>query len=379
MKIVYCHRCIYNPGGMERVMLTKIAWLVRHGYEIDIVTTDQKGLPPFFPIPEGVRMTDLGINYADDNGKNPIAKILGFLWRRRLHRKRLTEYLMKERPDITISLYPCESSFIPDIKDGSKKILELHFNKFFRFQYGRSGLIGAIDRIRSRSDEKLVRRFDRFVVLTEEDASYWGALPNLEVIPNAALMQAPAGAKVRGSKRVIAVGRLDFQKGFDRLVKAWAMIPDTAREGWHLDIFGQGEWLRMLNDLILKEGVQDSARINPPTREIVREYLSSAFLVMSSHWEGLPMVLIEAMALGLPAVCFDFKCGPKDIISDGVNGLIVPEGDIPALAKAMQRMMEDPAMVERMSDEALRIREKYAEEAIMAQWENCFKSVLRHE
>lgn len=376
MKIVYCNHSVYNPGGMERVMLAKIAWLVRHGYEISLVTTDQKDRPPFFPIPEGVTMTDLGINYSDDNPKGPVAKILRFLWRRRLHKKRLTAYLKQEKPDITISLYPCESSFIPDIKDGSKKILELHFNKFFRIQYGRSGILGAIDRMRTRSDEKLVRKFDKFVVLTEEDASYWGALPNLEVIPNTALMKAPSEVKAHGNKRVIAVGRLDFQKGFDRLIEAWALVPAALRKEWHLDIFGQGEWLPMLNEMIDKKGLQGSAKINPPTKNIREEYLSSAFLVMSSHWEGLPMVLIEAMALGLPAVCFDFKCGPKDIIKDGVNGLLVQEGDIPALAKAIQRMIENPEMVERMGAEALLIREKYTEHAIMAKWENCFKSIL---
>lgn len=376
MKLVYCHRCIYNPGGMERVMLAKIAWLVCHGYEVTIVTTDQKGLPPYFPVPEGVKVTDLGINYADDNDKNPLLKILGYLRRRRLHRKRLTDYLMRERPDITISLYPCESSFIPDIKDGSKKILELHFNKFFRIQYGRSGILGLIDRIRTRSDEKLVRKFDKFVVLTEEDASYWGALPNLEVIPNAALMQAPANARVLGSKRVIAVGRLDFQKGFDRLIEAWALIPATLRKEWRLDIFGQGEWLHMLNEMIYRKGLQESAKINPPTKNIREEYLSSAFLAMSSHWEGLPMVLIEAMTLGLPAVSFGFKCGPKDVIENGVNGLVVPEDDIPALAKGMQTLMEDPDLLERMSAEALHISEKYTEDHIMSQWESCFKSIL---
>ena len=376
MKLVYCHRCIYNPGGMERVMLAKIAWLVRHGYEVSIVTTDQKGLPPFFPVPEGVKVTDLGINYADDNDKNPLLKILGFLWRRRLHRKRLTEYLMRERPDITISLYPCESSFIPDIKDGSKKVLELHFNKFFRLQYGRGGILGAIDSMRTRSDERLVRKFDKFVVLTKEDASYWGTLPNLEVIPNAALMEAPTIAKASGSKRVIAVGRLDFQKGFDRLIEAWALIPAALRKEWHLDIFGQGEWLHMLNEMIDKNGLQESAKINPPTKNIREEYLSSAFLVMSSHWEGLPMVLIEAMTLGLPAVSFGFKCGPKDIIENGVNGLVVPEDDIPALAKGMETLMEDPGLLERMSAEALHISEKYTEDHIMSRWENCFKSIL---
>ena len=375
MKLVYCHRCIYNPGGMERVMLAKIAWLVRHGYEVSIVTTDQKGLPPFFPVPEGVKVTDLGINYADDNDKNPLLKILGYLRRRRLHRKRLTQYLMRERPDITVSLYPCESSFIPDIKDGSKKILELHFNKFFRFQYGRRGILGVIDRLRSRSDERLVRRFDKFVVLTQEDATYWGALPNLEVIPNAALMKVPEGVESRRSKRVIAVGRLDFQKGFDRLIDAWALIPGALRQEWRLDIFGQGEWLHMLNERIAEKGLQESAFIHPPTKDIAREYLASSFLAMSSHWEGLPMVLIEAMALGLPAVSFDFKCGPKDVIEDGLNGLLAPEGDIPALAAAMQRLMEDPGLLQKMSSEVLRIREKYSEESVMALWDRCFKSL----
>ena len=377
MKIVYCHRCVYNPGGMERVMLSKIAWLVKHGYEVSIVTTDQKGLPPFFPIPEGVKMTDLEINYADDNQKNPLLKIAGYLWRRRLHRKRLTAYLMREKADIVISLYPCESSFIPDIKDGSKKVLELHFNKFFRLQYCRSGLLGVIDKMRTRSDERLVRKFDRFIVLTEEDAGYWGALPNLEVIPNAALMKAPASAMNPDCRRVIAVGRLDFQKGFDRLIEAWSLIPPKKRKGWRLDIFGQGEWLRMLDEMIERKGLQDSARVNPPTKDIEKEYLASSFLVMSSHWEGLPMVLIEAMALGLPAVCFDFKCGPKDVIEDGVNGLLVPEGNVQALADRMAYLMERPELLERMREEALRIREKYTEETVMAKWENCFKSLTQ--
>ena len=94
---------------------------------------------------------------------------------------------MRERPDVTVSLYPSESSFIPDIKDGSRKVLELHFNRYFRLQYGRSGLAGLIDRLRCRQDVALASRFDRFVVLTEEDKGYWGDMSNISVIPNAAL------------------------------------------------------------------------------------------------------------------------------------------------------------------------------------------------
>lgn len=182
MKILYCMCSLYNPGGMERVLLNKVRYLKeRMGWDVAVVTTDQHGKPTFYPFPDGVRIIDLGVNYTDDNGKNPVIKTIGYLWRRRKHRKALTELLLKERPDIVDSLYPSESSFIPSIKDGSKKVLELHFNKYFRLQYGRHGLLGLSDRLRTRQDEKIVRKFDSFVVLTEEDKGYWGE-PHFEDI-----------------------------------------------------------------------------------------------------------------------------------------------------------------------------------------------------
>ena len=151
MKILYCMCSLYNPGGMERVLLNKVRYLKeRMGWDVAVVTTDQHGKPTFYPFPDGVRIIDLGVNYTDDNGKNPVIKTIGYLWRRRKHRKALTELLLKERPDIVDSLYPSESSFIPSIKDGSKKVLELHFNKYFRLQYGRHGLLGLSDRLRMR-------------------------------------------------------------------------------------------------------------------------------------------------------------------------------------------------------------------------------------
>ena len=376
MKIVYCMASVYNPGGMERVLLNKVRYLWEQGgNELTIVTTDQGGRPPFYAFPEGVQMVDLDVNYTEDLQKRTLDRIFSFLRRRHLHRKRLTAFLMAEKADIVVSLYPSESSFIPSIRDGSKKVLELHFNKFFRLQYARGGLLGWIDRFRTWQDERIVRRFDRFVVLTHEDASYWGALPNLQVIPNAALT-VPETAWNPDSRRVIAVGRLDYQKGFDRLVDAWALLPRDLRDSWHLDIFGQGEWEVMLRERMRKRGVEDSACVNPPTKEIMREYAASAFLVMSSHYEGFPMVLIEAMASGLPGVCFTFPCGPRDIIENEENGLLVPEGDIPALAEAMERLMRDPALRKRMSAKAREITDTYSEQNVMQQWIQCFNSLL---
>jgi len=376
MKLIYCMADVYNPGGMERVLLNKLRWWAARGdCELMLVTTDQNGRPPFYAFPPEVRMVDLAVNYKADKDRNPVAKTLSYLKKRKLHRQRLTELLLRENTDIVVSLFPSESSFIPDIKDGSKKVLELHFNKYFRLQYNRSGLLGLADKWRTRQDEKLVRRFDKFVVLTHEDAANWGPLPNLQVIPNAAL-EIPQVQHTTGNHRVIAVGRLDYQKGFDRLLAAWVLLPASLRATWRLDIFGQGEWEQMLKDKCVSLGIADSARINKPTNRIFEEYAASDFLAMSSHYEGFPMVMIEAMACGLPVVCFDFLCGPRDIIRPEENGLMVKEGDIPALAAAMQRVMEDPALLERMSAGAKKISQTYSEAAVMAQWEACFKELL---
>lgn len=373
MKLIYCTHSICNPGGMERVLLNKVAWLRSHtDWEIRIVTTDQKGRPPFYTLPDGVTQTDLGINYSDDNDKNVLVKIAGYLWRRRKHRRLLTQLLSREKADIVVSLYPSESSFIPKIKDGSKKVLELHYCKFFRLQYGRKGLRGTIDRWRTKQDERLVRRFHRFVVLTEEDKGYWGNLPNMEVIPNAALFPTIYN-KVSNQKRVIAVGRLDYQKGFDRLLQAWAMLQADGRHAdWHLDIFGQGEWRDMLMGMTESLGIAATAHINPPTKEIAKEYAASSLLVMSSHYEGFPMVMVEAMATGLPVVSYDFKCGPRDIIHHEGNGLLVEEGDIEGLSAALKRLMDDEPLRQRLAEEARQVTQTYAEEVVMAKWLRLF-------
>lgn len=362
---------------MERVLLNKITYLVeRLGWDVTVVTTDQKGREPFYVFPEKTRMIDLGIDYTDDNDKNPWAKIFGYLKRKKLHKKRLAEVLKREKADVVVSLFPSESSFLPAIKDGSKKVLELHFNKFFRLQYNRAGLLGLIDRWRTHEDERLVRRFDRFVVLSNEDREYWGNLSNIEVIPNAALFEGNSYS-LNDNKRVIAVGRLDYQKGFDRLVKAWEIVcRDEELRDWHLDIFGQGEWRDMLQQMIDVRGLQDRIKLNKPTKNIAKEYVESSILVMSSNYEGFPMVMIEAMTKGLPVVSFDYKCGPKDIITHGENGLIVPDGDIDGLAQAMIKLMRDDNKRKSMGHNARKLVDTYSEEAIMEKWITLFNSLV---
>lgn len=377
MKLIYCIHSLYNPGGMERVLLNKVVWFSEHtDWEIVIVTTDQKNRPTFYPFPDGVRMVDLGVNYSDDNGKGFLAKFCGFIKRRQIHKQLLNRLLKEEKPDIVDCFYPGECSFVPSLKDCSKKVMELHQSKLFHHQYNRSGLMGLADKIRAKMDERLVRKFDSFVVLTEEDAAMWGDVPNIKVIPNAARFIS-SGYSSCQNKRVIAVGRLDYQKGFDRLIKAWEIVcRDEYLSDWHLDIFGQGEWQDMLQQMIDERGLQDRVTLNKPTKDIAKEYASSSMLVMSSHYEGFPMVMIEAMACGLPVVTFDYKCGPRDIIDYEINGLLVKDGDIEGLAQALMRLMNDDDLRQKMGENARLVVDRYSEEKVMNKWLELYSKIL---
>ena len=369
MKLIYHLNSTYNPGGMERVTLNKVRWWIAGGHEVLVVTTDQKGREPFFPFPDAVRFVDLGINYHDAVGLGVLKQTLSFIRKRLLHKKRLSALLMKEKADITISLYPGESSFIPGIRDGSRKVLELHQGRYFHRQYANRGLKGLADRLRERADTAMVRRFDRFVVLTQEDLANWGAIPNILAIPNAATLTGELSDCT--AHRVIAVGRLDFQKGFDRLIRAWKPFGD-----WTLEIFGQGEWEPMLRRMIVERGLEGSVHVNAPVKDIRGEYVRSSILVMSSNYEGFPMAMVEGMTCGLPAVSFDFQCGPRDMIQDGVNGILVRNGDEEGLGAALMALMSDDAVRISMGREAAKVADRYSQEKVMNQWQDCFKSIL---
>ena len=359
------------------MLLNKVRYFVEEkGWEVTVVTTDQHDRPSFYPFPEGVRMIDLGVNYSDDNGKPFHKKLFGFIKRRRLHEKRFKALLERIKPDVVDCFYPGECSFVLGLKDGSKKVMELHQSKLFHHQYNRSGLMGLADKVRARMDEKLVRRFDRFVVLTQEDKEMWGEMPGIRVIPNAANFIADRYSDCT-EKRVIAVGRLDYQKSFDRLIMAWEKVHQTMPD-WRLDIFGQGEWKDMLQGMIDERGLQDVAKLNGPTRNIGKEYAESSMIVMSSHYEGFPMVMIEAMACGLPAVCFDFKCGPRDIVVEGKNGLVVADGDINGLAEAMVSLMRDEVLRKKMGENAKRVVETFSEEKVMNKWIDLYEETIAY-
>ena len=132
----------------------------------------------------------------------------------------------------------------------------------------------------------------------------------------------------------------------------------------------------MLQQTIEKDGLERTAHINRPTNQIGDEYAKSSLLVMSSNYEGFPMVMIEAMACGLPVVSFDYQCGPKDIIKNGENGLLVANGDIRGLADAMMCVMGDEEFRRKLSGNARKVVSIYSEEAVMQKWTQLFTSLV---
>ena len=376
MKILYNIAGTYHSGGMERVLANKANWLVEHGYEVVIVTTDQRGEKPFFPLDKRIVCHDLGVNYEDNNGCSIWNKLWHYPAKQIRHKRKLVKVLMAERPDVTVSMFCNDVSFLPDIKDGSRKVLEIHFSKFKRLQYGRKGLWRLADIWRNKQEEKEVKQFDRFVVLTEEDRGYWGELSNIQVIPNARTFTPTEKAKL-DSHKVIAVGRYTHQKGFERLIEAWRLIGERHLE-WRLDIIGDGEERERLQALIDFYGLHKQVSLKKPTTEIEKVYLDAAILVMSSRYEGLPMILLEGQAYGLPIVSFQCQCGPADVVEEGVSGFLVPEGDVMALANRLDMLMSDDLLRKKMGNAALKASEKYEEEKIMKQWVQLFDQITKN-
>lgn len=374
MKIVYCIAGTYNSGGMERVLANKANYLVNHGYEIIIITSDQRGQPSFFKLDERIRCYDLGINYETNNGKSFLNKAIHYPLKQWKHKRRLAAYLKQVKPDVTVSMFCNDASFLWKIKDGSRKVLEIHFSRYKRVQYGRKGLWKMVDQWRSRKDEKIVKKYDRFVVLTHEDKSYWGDLSNITVIPNALTFSVTQPALL-DSKKVIAIGRYSYQKGFDYLIDAWAIIHNFQPE-WMLDIIGDGEWADRLQRQIDENKLNHSVHLKSSTSHIEEEYKQASMLVMSSRYEGLPMVLLEAQSFGLPIVSFACKCGPKDIITDGENGFLVSEGSFPMLADRILRLMEEEELRKRMGMHAFANSESFSGERIMKLWTDLFRGLM---
>lgn len=211
------------------------------------------------------------------------------------------------------------------------------------------------------------------VTLTKQDIPFWQRYAQrIEVIPNM-LTITPKRTADYETKRVISAGRYMSEKGFDRLLRAWNLI--NAHFGdWHLYIFGNGDrtpYQKSADQFQLGGTVH----LMPATEDIAEEFSNSSIYVMSSRYEGFGLVLAEAMSCGLPCVSFDCPYGPREIITDGEDGLLAQDGNIEDLAQKMEQLMTDVELRKSMGTKAVMNIARYQPEVIMAQWTNLFESI----
>ena len=378
LKIVYCTPALYMAGGVERVLTLKANYFAEHfGYDITIILTEGKDKPLFYPLSDRIKIVNLNVNFEELWTCSFVKKVSVYLSKQRIFKKRLTAELMRIRPDITVSLLRREINFINDIKDGSKKIGELHVNRanYRNFEEGDANFIkNLFAKFWMCSLVSHLKRLDKFIVLTEEDKASWTELSNVEVIPDPLAFDVAEVSPLK-AKRVIAVGRYVYQKGFDLLLQAWAKIEKHFPD-WELAIYGMGDRSPYEN-LARQLGVDmNRCHLNGSTQNIKKEYLESSLFVFSSRFEGFGMVLIEAMACGLPVVSFDCPCGPRDIVSHDEDGLLVPSGDIDKLANAMSQLMDSYELRHQMAKNAICNVRRFQIDEIADRWQLLFEDVL---
>jgi len=378
-KIVYVTPALYMAGGVERVLTLKANYFAEQfGYDITIVLTEGKDKPYFYQLSPKVKVINLDLNFEELWTCSFLKKILVYLPKQRRFKKLLTNELMHIRPDITISLLRRDINFITSIKDGSIKIGELHVNRvnYRNFEKNDTNFVKHIfEKYWMKSLISHLIKLDKFVVLTHEDRVAWPELKNVEVIPDP-LSFVPDRISPLTSKRIIAVGRYHYQKGFDLLLRAWKLI-ETKCPDWQLAIYGQGNkepYMQLAHDLGL-----DMLRCHlyDPTSNIQQEYVNSSIFVFSSRYEGFGMVLVEAMACGLPVVSYACPCGPRDIISDGIDGILVEKENIDALAHQLLLLMNDEQKRQAMSLAAQQKAATYQMNHIASRWQSLFEEFLK--
>ena len=213
MKIVYCVSGTFNSGGIERVIMTKTNYLAEVvGYEVFIITSQQRGRTNFYPFSPKIKFYDLGLDYDLDLGLNLFIRLYRKWKKKAIHKRLLTSYLKELRPDICISTFDHSFNFLYKINDGSKKILEYHFSKRQKLIAASNFIVKAMQYMRiSCYWTRIISHYDRFVVLTEEDKVAWGNIPNICVIPNA-IIGLPLKKAALKNKYVLSVGRISKEK-----------------------------------------------------------------------------------------------------------------------------------------------------------------------
>jgi len=378
IRIAYCIPGLYASSGMERTLTLKANYFAdKLGYEVYIIMTEEIDKKPFYELSDKIKTINFNINFDKMHHLPFIQRILRYFYNQHIYKKKLTKTLNDLQPDITISVLRREINFINDIDDGSIKVGEFHFSRDNYRDFKNIKTLPIIQKTVSYLWNKQLlgklKQLGMFVVLTNEDRLKWTELTNVTNIPNA-LTFTPKRISDCSAKQVIAVGRYTYQKGFDMLIKAWKMVAEKHTD-WTLQIYGDGD--KKEYDCIVKSlHLEDSCILNSTTKEIDAKYAESSIFVLSSRYEGMPMVLGEAMICGVPPVSFACPSGPVDIINDGEDGFLVENENLEMLADRINFLIENENIRKQMGQQAQISVNKLKIENIAQQWDQLFNKLI---
>lgn len=364
MKLLYITNGINGAGGLERVLSIKASYLAeKYGYEVTILSLNEGGNNPFYEFSPKINSVSIPVF------GNPAQYITSY-------RKGIKDIVAQTNPDIILV---CDDGlkafFIPTIlKTIIPIIYERHVSKEIEmnheFPFWKKALIKAKWQIM----ESLAGNFQKFVVLTQGNMEEWKTLKNMLVIPNP-LSFYPEESSSLQNKKVIAVGKQGYQKGYDRLLRSWKMVQEKYPD-WHLEIYGKIAPEFKLGELAQDLEIENSVSFFPPDKEIQSKYLDASVYVMSSRFEGFGMVLIEAMACGVPCVSFDCNYGPSDIIRHNEDGFLVQNGNVESLSETLMKVLEQEDLRQKLGENAKENVKRFLPETIVQKWDDLFKSIV---
>lgn len=376
-KIVYCTPALYSAGGTERVVSVKANYFAEHlGYDVTIIVTEGNKRNSFFPLSDKVKVVNYGLDFEDLWNKPFFKKIFLYLQKQRKYKKLLTQELFRIRPDITITTLRREINFINEIKDGSRKIGELHLSRAnYRGVEDRESniVINLFSKWWKRKAISNFQRLDQFVVLNKNAIFEWPELDNVTMIPDPLPFKMEQKSSLQ-SKRIVTIGRYSYEKGYDYLLRIWAVV-EKQYPDWQLNIYAMGDptsYVKLMDELSIDPR---RCHLNSSLVDVESEYLRSSILVHPSRTEGFGLVLVEAMACGLPVVAFDCENGPRSLISDGEDGFLIPAYNIEMFAERLMALMNDIKLRSEMGGRGYVKSQQYHISRIANQWVRLFEEV----
>ena len=378
MKIVYCTDSICHPGGIQMVTIAKANALAKiPSNEVYIVVTDNKS-KPLKPL-GGVHVVDLGVNYYADDWRGFIYVLKGIFLKRRLHKRLLREKLNEIKPDVVISTGTSEKYFLPTLRVCShpRFVREIHFYTGYRHVHATTLRDKLMSYIGDWYDYKWkIKAYDRIVVLTNEDRKKnWRDNAKVVVMPNPITTECGRLSNIE-AKKAISMGRLVHVKNFSSLIRIWSEVAKKHPD-WRLEIYGSGEQEAMLQLLIKSLGLEDKVLMMGYTSEALERMADASMYCLSSITEGFPLVLVEAMSVGLPVVSYACPTGPSDIIVDEDNGYLIPVGNEKMFADRICTLIEDKERRIRLGHKAKEMSEAYRVDVICTKWMQLFEELRK--